>query len=137
MRELADIRDQLKVGLSEHPPEGSMPVTEMAEKIKALREVNSIEAAPERTGTRKATRAERPVTARIRERIGEQRTGVQVEQESAGHAGATQPAMEVKPEEQPLAPLSAVITMSEPIKPDHRQSVTRRRKEKEAQLRLF
>ena len=64
--QLTDLRDQLKVGLSENPPEGTTPVSELAERIKALREANTVEAAPDRTGTRKAVRAERPVTARIR-----------------------------------------------------------------------
>jgi hypothetical protein len=40
-------RDQLKLGLSEHPPEGLPPVAELAEKIKPLREANTVEAAPE------------------------------------------------------------------------------------------
>jgi hypothetical protein len=37
MRELADLRDQLRLGLSGHPPEGATPVAELAERIKALR----------------------------------------------------------------------------------------------------
>ena len=44
--QLADLRDQLKLGLSEHPPEGLPPVAELAEKIKALREANTVEAVP-------------------------------------------------------------------------------------------
>jgi hypothetical protein len=72
VRELADLRDQLKLMLSEYPPEGSKPVAELAERIKALREANTVEAAPKRTGARKAVRAERPVTARIRARLSEQ-----------------------------------------------------------------
>src|SRR3954452_22279264 len=72
MDELTGLRDQLKLGLSEHPPEGLPPVAELAEKIKVLREANTVEAAPERTGARKAARAERPVTARIRAKLGEQ-----------------------------------------------------------------
>jgi hypothetical protein len=72
VKELADLRDQLKLMLSEYPPEGSKPVAELAERIKALREANTVEAAPKRTGARKAVRAERPVTARIRARLSEQ-----------------------------------------------------------------
>jgi hypothetical protein len=112
--ELEGLRDQLRLGLSEHPPEGLPPVAELAEKIKALREANTVEAVPERTGARKAVRAERSVTARIRERMGsledaspaevgrpnENRQELQAEQESAGDAGATQP-MGAKPEELP------------------------------------
>ena len=68
-RQLADLRDQLKLGLSEKPPEGGTPVAELADRIGKLRAENAVEAAPERIGTRKAARAERPVTARIRERM--------------------------------------------------------------------
>jgi hypothetical protein len=64
------LRDRLKVGLSEHAPDGGESVAELAEKIKALRESVTVEAAPERA-VRKAARAERPVTARIRERRAE------------------------------------------------------------------
>ena len=84
MSQLSDLRDQLKLGLSEHPPEGLTPVSELAERIKALREANTVEVAPERA-VRKAARAERPVTARIRERIGEQ--AAQADLESACDAG--------------------------------------------------
>ena len=65
--QLADLRDRLKLGLSEKAPEGGTPTAELAEQIKALRASVTVEAAPERV-VRKAVRAERPVTARIRER---------------------------------------------------------------------
>src|SRR6185312_885184 len=69
MSQLSDLRDKLKIGLSEKAPEGGTPTAELAEKIKVLRASVSVEAAPERV-TRKVVRAERPVTQRIRERIG-------------------------------------------------------------------
>jgi hypothetical protein len=50
MRELTDLRDQLRLGLSEHPLEGGVPVAELAEQIRALRAGNEVEAAPERVG---------------------------------------------------------------------------------------
>jgi hypothetical protein len=71
MSELADLRGKLKLGLLDKPPEGGMPVGELAERIKALRAENAVEAAPERTGTRKRVAAEQPVTARIRARRAE------------------------------------------------------------------
>ncbi len=72
--QLAALRDQLKAGLSgAEPKEGEPTVAELAEKIKALRAANSVEAAPTRTAMRRLT-AEEPVTARIRRR----------EQEGAG-----------------------------------------------------
>jgi Helicase conserved C-terminal domain len=116
--QLADLRDQLKMGLSEHAPEGGTPVPELAEKIQALRASVTVEAAPERVN-RKALRAERPVTARIRERRGEVQE-VKVE------------AVEVKPE-------TVVIQFPEPPKPveDYRQSVVRRRQGDGRQMSLF
>ena len=98
-----------------------------------------------RTGTRKTTRAEVPVTARIRARGIEQPVGVQelqVEQESAGGAGATSvPATEPvqKPEEPPAAPPALVIAMPEPFKPvnGHAKAVVKRRQGSGEQLRLF
>jgi N12 class adenine-specific DNA methylase len=75
--ELTDLRDQLKTQLSatghgsdeDHGPTAS----ELAERIKALKAANTIEAAPQRARQKQAA-AEEPVTARIRRR----------------HAGATQ-----------------------------------------------
>jgi hypothetical protein len=43
----------LRQGLSEKPPEGGTPVSELAEKIKELRAANTVEGTPERTGVRK------------------------------------------------------------------------------------
>ena len=131
--ELEGLRDQLRLGLSEHPPEGLPPVSELAEKIKALREANTVEAAPERT-VRKAARAERPVVARIRERLG----SVELAQEPTSRPveEKPEPMKEPEPVQQPI-PEPVVIAMPEPVKLDYRQNVTRRRQDKEAQLRLF
>lgn len=134
MRELADLRDLLKIGLSEHPPEGSTPVAELAERIRALREANTVEAAPERT-VRKATRAERPVTARIRERMAEE--PVQVAPEPAAVEVKQEPVQ--KPEEPPASPPAAVIAMPEQFRPvnGHAKAVAKRRQGNAEQLRLF
>ena len=125
---LAELRDQLRLGLSEHPPEGLPPVAELAGRIQALRAANTVEAAPERTGARKSVRAERTVTARIRERLGEP------------PAAKTEEAVvekKPKPEMPPASPPAAVIALPEPVKPDYRLSVTRRRQNRAEQLRLF
>jgi hypothetical protein len=82
--QLSHLRDQLKLGLSERPPEDGTPVAELAERIAALRAASTVEAAPVRAGTQKATRAERPVTARIRERLAVE--AMQAEPEIAGQA---------------------------------------------------
>jgi hypothetical protein len=106
----------LKLGLSEKPPEGGESTAELAERIRALRAGNEVEAAPERV-VWKAAKAEWPVTARIRERRGE--------------------AQEVKPE--PAEPPAVVIPMPEPVKPvaDYRQAVARRRQGDGRQMNLF
>ena len=63
--QLAALREQLRAGLSgSEPKEGEPTVAELAEKIKALRAANSVEAGPSRTATRQVS-AEEPVTARI------------------------------------------------------------------------
>ena len=63
-RELTELRDKLKAGLSGgEVEEGEPSVAELAERIKALRAGNAVEAAPLRPGGRGAAQAERPVTA--------------------------------------------------------------------------
>jgi hypothetical protein len=69
--ELTTLRDQLKTGLSStaHEPgkaEGPS-VSELAERIKALKATNSIDATPQRA-RQKHSSAEEPITARIRRR---------------------------------------------------------------------
>jgi hypothetical protein len=117
--QLSDLRDKLKLGLSEKAPEGGTPTAELAEQIRKLRESVNVEAVTERT-VRKAVRAERPVTARIRERRGE---AVPIEV-------AEEPVVEVVeplPEEPPASPPAAVIAMPEPVNPDYRQGLVKRR----------
>ena len=48
--------------------EGKATASELAERIKALKAANTIEATPERVGKRCTSAAEEPVTARIRRR---------------------------------------------------------------------
>ena len=128
--QLAELRDLLKLGLSEHPPEGLPAVAELVGRIQALRAANTVEAAPERTGARRSVRAERPVTARIRERMVEQPV---VEAKTEEAVVEEKP----KPEVPPASPPVAVIALPEPVKPDYRLSVTRRRQNRAEQLRLF
>ena len=130
MSQLTDLRDALKLGLSDTPPEGGLPVPELAEAIRGLREANTVEAAPERLGERKVAVAEKPVTARIRERV------VPVEAVEPVVEAVAVPAVVERPEEKP-APV--VIAMPESVKPaaGFRQQVTARRKVDERQMRLF
>jgi hypothetical protein len=69
LAELTGLRDQLKAGLSATAQalgdEAKPTVSELAERIKALKAANTIEAAPQRV-RQKQTAAEEPVTTRIR-----------------------------------------------------------------------
>ncbi|MBX9580303.1 MAG: DEAD/DEAH box helicase family protein [Gemmataceae bacterium] len=75
---LTDLRDQLKAGLSAggQPADGGdgSDAVELADRIKALKAANAIEAAPQRGGQTQAT-AEEPITARIRRRQEQTGTG--------------------------------------------------------------
>jgi hypothetical protein len=145
LSQLTDLRDQLKAGLSDEAPEGGMPVAELAEKIKALRAANAVEAAPERT-VRKVSRAEVPVTVRIRGKAEVEgpvdSQAMQIEHQSAGDAGViTEPVQqaETKPQEPPVASLTSEIVMPEPFRPvnGHAEAVIKRRQGGGEQLRLF
>jgi N12 class adenine-specific DNA methylase len=128
---LTDLRDRLKLGLSEHAPKDGVPTVELSEQIKALRASVTVEAAPERV-TRKAVRAERPVTARIRERR-------QSVEEAKAEPVISEPEVKpTKPDETPVAPTAPVIipAMYQEKMPEHRQQVTKRR-DIASQLRLF
>ncbi len=71
LAELTSLRDQLKAGLSSSAHQSDKKegpsVSELAEKIKALKAAHSIEATPQRV-RQKHSSAEEPVTARIRRR---------------------------------------------------------------------
>src|SRR5262249_35605296 len=71
LSQLTALRDQLKTGLSgntaEPVTEPQPGISELAEKIKALRAAHTLDTTPERVGTRRLS-AEEPVTERIRRR---------------------------------------------------------------------
>ena len=71
LSELTTLRDQLKAGLSvtaQAQPDDARPdVSELAEKIKALKAQHNVEAAPQRARQKQSV-AEEPVTSRIRRR---------------------------------------------------------------------
>ncbi len=72
LAELTSLRDQLKAVLSGSTPHQSDKqegprASELAEKIKALKAANTIEATPQRASQKHST-AEEPITARIRRR---------------------------------------------------------------------
>ena len=70
LSELTALRDQLKARLSvtQQESDGGPSTCELAERIKALKAANSIEAVPPRAGKLRAG-AEEPVTTRIRRRM--------------------------------------------------------------------
>ncbi|MHC5537652.1 helicase-related protein [Singulisphaera rosea] len=134
MSRLADLRDRLKLGLSEKAPEGGMQVAELAEEVKALRSGHTVEAGSDRISVRKAIRAERPVTSRIRRRD--------------LNGGADEEVQEVPVDKEPAGPVletiytpdvPAEIVMPESVKAPngHRQAVTTGRRKAEEQMRLF
>ncbi len=145
--ELADLRDRLKLGLSEHAPEGGESVADLAGRIKALRESVTVEAAPVRVGTRKAVRAERPVMARIRERRAAEEVRVEPVAEIAAPVAkviampvAKVEPVEVKPETPPVVPAaasSAVVIPAMDQERGHAGRVAKRRQDDGGQLRLF
>ncbi len=69
--ELTTLRDQLKAGLSgaaqENDKREGPSVSELAERIKALKAANTVESTPQRAGGRPSS-AEEPITSRIRRR---------------------------------------------------------------------
>ncbi|MFL5241548.1 MAG: DEAD/DEAH box helicase family protein [Gemmataceae bacterium] len=71
LSELTSLRDQLKAGLSatahDASNENGPTVSELADRVKALKAANTIEATPQRVQSKQAT-AEEPITARIRKR---------------------------------------------------------------------
>jgi hypothetical protein len=68
---LTSLRDQLKAGLSatahDASNENGPTVSELAERVKALKAANTIETSSHRIQSKQAT-AEEPITARIRKR---------------------------------------------------------------------
>ena len=146
LRELTDLRDRLKIGLSQTTPEpGTETVAELAERIKALIAAHTIDAAPTRTATRRIV-AEEPVTARIRRRAQPGPIVIEppVELEPAALPAeippveSATPAITALPPSQPVAP--AVIEMPVPParpQPAYRQHVARGRRQEIRQLSLF
>ena len=120
-RKLTELRDKLKAGLSEkaaEPKEGEPTTAELAEQIKAMRASNTVEAAPARAGSRSTARAERPVTARIRERAEEKPEPAAVEMLQPPETVEAAEAAEVIPmPSQPPAPEA----------PRHTQRISQRR----------
>jgi len=150
MRELTDLRDQLKAGLSQATPEpGSPSVAELAERIKTLKAAHTIEAAPERTAPRRVA-AETPVTARIRRKTETDAETQPPAEPVAGPASQQTPPQAIATaslaaEAAPPASVEAEVAVPSIIElpaqpkrePAYQQHVTRGRKQPTRQLSLF
>ncbi len=146
LTELTDLRDRLKTGLSQATPEpGMMPVPELAERIKSLKAAHTIDAAPERTATRRVV-AETPVTARIRRRREpEPFTQPENETEPATQQVETLTAhTEALPQNEEPTPQAEIHPFppampTAPIRPEpaYRQQIVRGRRQDGRQMSLF
>lgn len=97
LSEMTGLRDQLKAGLSatSHQADESGPtVSDLADRIKALKGANTIDAAPQRV-QRKHASAEEPVTARIRRR--QEEAGQHDERPAEPAAATPEPNSSAKP----------------------------------------
>ncbi len=151
LAELSQLRDQLKAALSSSAPEQGTPsppsAAELAERIKALKGAQSIEATPQRTGGRSAARAEQPVTARIRHRAGTSPAPQPIlEPDLASPEGkppsaptTIEPAPEAldTPPEKPLVLAHPDPGSSVQPETDHRRRVARDQGRKARQLSMF
>jgi N12 class adenine-specific DNA methylase len=142
LRELTDLRDRLKLGLSRTTPEpGTETVADLAERIKALKAAHTIDAAPARTATRRIA-AEEPVTARIRRRSGPKAETqppaepVSPEAEIAP-IEAIAPATPTEPPSQPVTPTDVEMPVDARQGPAYRQQIDRGRRQVGRQLSLF
>jgi N12 class adenine-specific DNA methylase len=143
LSELTDLRDQLKAGLSQATPEpGATPVAELADRIKALKAVHTIDAAPERASARRIA-AEVPVTARIRRTVTEPPVKPPAVPLSDASAGAlakeevTSPATRDEPTPPAVIPLIPKAVPAEPREPSYRQHAGWSRRQNDRQLSLF
>jgi hypothetical protein len=95
LSELTSLRDKLKAGLSatahDASNENGPTVSELAERVKALKAANTIETTPQRV-QRKQAAAEEPITARIRRRqVADSASDHPVEQQVSSLPSAPQP----------------------------------------------
>ncbi|WP_201750319.1 DEAD/DEAH box helicase family protein [Tautonia marina] len=150
LKELEGLRDQLKSALSATTPEAGgpelPPASELAERINALKAANRVEGTAERSSAHRTSRAEEPVTRRIRRRIGTvaapaaepaAEPAENIEQQSIGAPAV--PPTEITPmvvQELPLPQTSMVRKPTVPASTSFRQRVTRSQGAGQ-QLRLF
>lgn len=120
LADLTSLRDQLKSRLSatghESVEEKEPSASELAEKIKALKAANTIEATPQRARQKHST-AEEPITARIRRRQeAHPAPGL-----AADHS-ALQPATDMQQDERDKSPARPPLTFQERIAQERQRS---------------
>jgi hypothetical protein len=137
--ELTDLRDRLKATLANPAGQGE-EIASLAERIKALKASQSIEAAPERHAPRATATAAEPVTSRLLERIKELPTP-QPEAQPLVPVTVAEPS----PLPVPIAPFQASqqSLFAAPLprcgkpKPSHQQRLAREDRARTGQLSLF
>ncbi len=131
--ELTNLRNQLEAALSEKP-DASLPSTpELVERIKTLKATHTLEAAPERTATRRAATMEEPVTTRIRHRVKE----VPAPQPAPAQSDLpAQPVVPVPPAHTSLFEMPPPRAVK-PRAPHSSQQITRKQQASKGQLSLF
>jgi len=126
LSELTHLRNQLKDGLSGKTPEPDseqpLSVSDLAERIKALKAGHNIEATPQRVRQKQST-AEEPVTARIRRRTEAIPAPDQGLQPGATAPEATQP-----------PPAGGISSVRQPMTFQERIAMERQRQDPEPSL---
>jgi hypothetical protein len=144
LSQLTHLRNRLKAVLSNEPVEEGAephrPAHELADKIKALKAANTIDAAAERTGSRGPIAAVEPVTTRIRRRRPKRPEAEQpaASEEPAAPVEAVAPAIPepASPPEPARPPETEPIFPTLP-EPTYREFVRRRKGHDARQMSMF
>jgi hypothetical protein len=142
LTELTGLRDQLKTALSITTPDPAAkplpPAHEIAERIKALKAANTIEAAPPQRTARSAARAEEPIAARIRHRVKES-PALHSEEDTSLSTAAAQPSPHATSSAPAQPGLFEVRRPPAPVMPRtfHQEHVSPDKRTPKRQMRLF
>jgi hypothetical protein len=132
LEELTSPRDQLETRLSASEPtpetDALPPVHALVARIKALKAAHTIDAAPERSATRRNATAAASVTTRIRHRLQD----ISATQQETTDTFAPLPVQPLQP-----ALFNAPVPRVSTPKPSYRQRATREEQPAKPQLSLF
>jgi len=144
LKELRDLFEKA-LAVTEKTPEHETlpPVGELVDRIKALKEANTIESAPERSASRRAATIEESVTTRIRHRA-QAHAAPQPETADEHDVPAdAPPETATQPDDPPPPPRTTLFTLppahvgQSHIPLSHEQRVTRKKARAHEQRRLF